>query len=140
MLEVALQLDKIIALLGPSCQLLDINICIPYPVETNEARQAGTDANRVAQQVSRQNEPHEVIQARLDVLRLAQQHRIDNETPADRQAQSDTIRLTQQQRRQNETPDERQAQLEAVRLTQQERRDISIATPLVPSYSHHCVF
>ena len=36
--EVALQLDKIIALLGPSCRLLDINMCIPYPVETNEAR------------------------------------------------------------------------------------------------------
>ena len=73
MYEVALQLDKIITLLGPSCRVLDINMCIPYPVETNEARQAGTDANRVAQQVSRQNEPHEVKQARLVALRLAQQ-------------------------------------------------------------------
>jgi len=105
--EVALQLDKIIALLGLSCRLLDINMCIPYPVETNEARQARTDANRVAQQVSRQSEPHKVKQACLDALRLAQQ-----------------------QRRQNETTDKRQARLEAVRLTQQERRDISIATPL----------
>jgi len=34
----------------------------------------------VAQQVSRQNEPHEVKEARLNALRLAQQHRIDNET------------------------------------------------------------
>ena len=42
-------------------------------VETIEARQAHADANRVAQQVSRQNQPHEVTQARLDALRLAQQ-------------------------------------------------------------------
>ena len=105
-------------------------MCIPYPVETNEARQARADTNRAAQQVSRQNEPHEVKQARLDALRLAQQHRIDNETPAERQVRLEAIRLAQQQRRQNETPDERQARLEAVRLTQQERRDVSIATSL----------
>jgi len=99
--EVALQLDKIIALLSPSCRVLDINMCIPYSVETNEARQARTDANRVAQHVSRQNEPHEVKQARLDALRMAQQQRIDNETPAERQARLEAIRLAQQQRRQN---------------------------------------
>jgi len=51
--KVALQLDKIIALLGPSCRLLDINMCIPSPVKTNEARQARADANSVAQQVSK---------------------------------------------------------------------------------------
>ena len=103
----ALQLDKIIALLGPSCRLLDINICISYPVETNEARQA-----------------------RLDALRLAQQQRREDETTQERHARLDAFRLAQQQRRQNETPDERQARLEAARLTQQARRDISIANPL----------
>jgi len=69
------------------------SICIPYPEETNKARQARTDANRVAQQVCRQNEPHDIKQARLDALRLAQQHRIDNETPAERQARLEAIRL-----------------------------------------------
>jgi len=43
--EIALQLDKIIALFGPSCRFLHINMCIPYPVETNEAGQARADAN-----------------------------------------------------------------------------------------------
>ena len=69
-------------------------MCIPYPVETNESVQARADANWVAQQVSRQNEP------RSDALRLAQQHRIDNETPAERQARLEALRLAQQQRRQ----------------------------------------
>ena len=90
--EVALQLDKIIALLGPSCRLL--NSCIPYPVETNEARQARADANRVAQQVSRQNEPHEVTQACLDALRLAQQQSLAGDCLTETRTINTSSRLT----------------------------------------------
>ena len=122
-----------------SCRLLDINMCIPYPVEpTKPGRLAVMPTGWPSKLADKMNPTRSNRLTWMPSDRLNNID-IDNETPAERQAWLEAIRLAQQQRSGNETPDERQARLEAVRLTQQERRDISIAIPLVPSYSHHCV-